>query len=221
MLAATVIKNTVTKRLWNFQIRFLPYSNTFEKKFFFQTCSFIIFFNFVPDVISRKCLLQPLLKTRILSAFGIFKSVSCLIRMRLRKNFSFKHVLLSFSSTLSPSHIAKMLAATVIKNTDTKRLWNFQIRFLPYSNTFEKKFFFQTCSFIIFFNFVPEVISRKCLLQPLLKTRLLSAFGIFKSVSCLIRIRLRKNFFFKHVLLSFSSTLSPRSYRENACCNRY
>ena len=220
MLAATVIKNTVTKRLWNFQIRFLPYSNAFEKKFFFQTCSFIIFFNFVPEVISRKCLLQLLLKTRILSAFGIFKSVSCLIRMRLRKNF------------------------------------------------------FQTCSFIIFFNFVPEVISRKCLLQPLLKTRLLSAFGIFKSVSCLIRMRLRKNFFpnmlfyhflqlcprghiakmlaatvikntvtkrlwnfqirflpysnafekkffSKHVLLSFSSTLSPKSYRENACCNRY
>ena len=118
-------------------------------------------------------------------------------------------------------HIAKMLAATVIKNTVTKRLWNFQIRFLPYSNAFEKKFFFQTCSFIIFFNFVTEVISRKCLLQPLLKTRLLSAFGIFKSVSCLIRMRLRKNFFSKHVLLSLSSTLSPRSYLENACCNRY
>ena len=106
MLAVTVIKNTVTKRLWNFQIRFLPYSNAFEKKFFFQTCSFIIFFNFVPEVILKK-----------------------------------------------------MLAVTVIKNTVTKRLWNFQIRFLPYSNAFEKKFFFQTCSFIIFFNFVPEVIS--------------------------------------------------------------
>ena len=137
--------------------------------------------------------------------------------MRLRKNFFFKHVLLSFSLTLS----SKMLAVTVIKNTVTKRLWNFQIRFLPYSNAFKEKFFFQTCSFIIFFNFVPEVISRKCLLQPLSKTRLLSAFGIFKSVSCLIRMRLRKNFFFKHVLLSFSSTLSPRSYLENACCNRY
>ena len=114
-----------------------------------------------------------------------------------------------------------MLAVTVIKNTVTKRLWNFQIRFLPYSNAFEEKFFFQTCSFIIFFNFVPEVIPRKCLLLPLLKTRLLRAFGIFKSVSCLIRMRLRKNFFFKHVLLSFSSILSPRSYLENACCNRY
>ena len=111
-------------------------------------------------------------------------------------------------------HISKMLAVT-------KRLWNFQIRFLPYSNGFEENFFFQTCSFIIFFNFVPEVMSRKCLLYPLLKKRLLSAFGIFKSVSCLIRMRLKKTFFFKHVLLSFSSTLSPRSYLENACCTRY
>ena len=118
-------------------------------------------------------------------------------------------------------HISKMLAVLVIKNTVSKRLWNFQIHFLPYSNVFEKKFFFQTCSFIIFFNFVPEVISRKCLLYSLLKTRLISAFGIFKSISCLIRMRLRKNFFFKHVLLSFSSTLSPRSYLENACCNCY
>ena len=118
-------------------------------------------------------------------------------------------------------HTSKTLAVTVIKNTVTKRLWNFQIRFLPYSNAFKEKFFFQTCSFIIFFNFVPEVIPRKCLLLPLSKTRSLSAFGIFKSVSCLIRMRLRKNFFFKHVLLSFSSTLSLRSYLKNACCNRY
>ena len=114
-----------------------------------------------------------------------------------------------------------MLAVTVIKNTVTKRLWNFQIHFLPYSNAFEEKFFFQTCSYIIFFIFVPEVISRKCLLLPLLKTRLLSAFGIFKSISCLIRMRLRKNFSSKHVLISFSSILSPRKYLENACCNRY
>ena len=60
--------------------------------------------------------------------------------------------------------MSKMLAVTVIKNTVTKRLWNFQIHFLPYSNAFEKNFFFQTCSFFIFFNFVPEVICRKCLL---------------------------------------------------------
>ena len=109
MLAVTVIKNTVTKRLWNFQIRFLPYSNAFEKKFFS------------------------------------------------------KHVQ-HFLQLCPRGHISKMLAVTVLKNTVTKRLWNFQIRFLPYSNAFEKKFFFQTCSFIIFFNFVPEVISRKCLL---------------------------------------------------------
>ena len=35
------------------------------------------------------------------------------------------------------------------------------------------------------------------------------------------RMRLRKNFSSKHVLLSFFSTLYPRSYFENACCNRY
>ena len=110
MLAVTVIKNTVTKRLWNFQIHFLPYSNAFEKNFFF------------------------------------------------------KHVRLSFSSTLSPRSYLEMLAVTVIENTVNKRLWNFQIRFLPYSKAFELKFLFQTCSFIIFFNFVPKVISRKCLL---------------------------------------------------------
>ena len=110
MLAVTVIKNTVTKRLWNFQIHFLPYSNAFEK---------------------------------------IFLS-----------NMFFYH----FLQLCPRGHISKMLAVTVIKNTVTKRLWNFQIHFLPYSNVFEKKFFFQTCSFIIFFNFVLEVISRKCLL---------------------------------------------------------
>ena len=111
MLAVTVIKNTVTKRLWNFQIRFLPYSNAFEKKIFFSNMFFYHFLQLCPR-----------------------------------------------------GHISKMLAVTVIKNTVTKRLWNFQIRFLPYSNELEKKFFFQTSSFIIFFNFVPEVISRKCLL---------------------------------------------------------
>ena len=110
MLAVTVIKNTVTKRLWNFQIRFLPYSNASEENFF----SNMFFYHF--------------------------------LQLRPR------------------GHISKMLAVTVIKYTVTKRLWNFQILFLPYSNAFEEKFFFQTCSFIIFFNFVPEVISRKCLL---------------------------------------------------------
>ena len=111
MLAVTVIKNTVTKRLWNFQIHFLLYSNAFEGKIFLPNMFFYHFLQLCPR-----------------------------------------------------GHISKMLAVTVIKNTVTKRLWNFQIHFLPYSNAFEKKFFFQTCSFIIFFNFVPEVISRKCLL---------------------------------------------------------
>ena len=75
-----------------------------------------------------------------------------------------------------------MLAVTVIKNTVNKRLWNFQIRFLPYSN-----------APLEFSNPFPA----------------------------LVEMRLSENFFFKHVLLSFSSTLSPRSYLENACCNPY
>ena len=164
MLALTGIKNTVTKRLWNFQIRFLPYLNTFEKKFFFQTCSFIIFFNFVPSVISRKCLLWPVSKTRLLSAFGISNPFPALFEYVWEKIFLPNMFFYHFLQLCPRGHISKMLSLTGIKNTVTKRLWNFQIRFLSYSNTFEKKFFFQTCSFIIFFNFVPEVISRKCLL---------------------------------------------------------
>ena len=106
MLAVTVIKNTVTKRLWNFQIRFLPYSNAFEENFFFSNMFFYHFFQLCPR-----------------------------------------------------GHVSKMLAVTVIKNTVTKRLWNFQIRFLPYSNAFGEKFFFQTCPFIIFSTLSP----RSCL----------------------------------------------------------
>ena len=111
-----------------------------------------------------KMLAVTVIKNTVLSAFGIFKSVSCLIRLRLRKNFSSKHVLLSFSSTLSPRSYPENACCNRYQKHGFKRLWNFQIHFLPYSNAFEKKFFFQTCSFIIFFNFVPEVISRKCLL---------------------------------------------------------
>ena len=114
-----------------------------------------------------KMLAVTVIKTPLISAFGIFKSVSCLIRMRLRKNFFSNMFFYHFLQLCPRGHIPKMLAVTVIK------------------------------------------------------TRLISAFGICKSVSCLIRMSLRKNFFFKHVLLSFSSTLSPRSYLENACCNRY
>ena len=219
MLAVTVIKNTVTKRLWNFQIRFLPYSNAFEEKFFFPNMFFYHFLQLCPRGHISKMLAVTVIKNTILSAFGIFKSVSCLIRMRLRKNFFFPNMffyhflqlchrghiskmlavsvikntvtkrLWNFQIRFLPysnafeekfffpnmffyhflqlcprGHISKMLAVTFIKNTVTKRLWNFQIRLLPYSNAFEEKFFFQACSFIIFFNFVPEVISRKCLL---------------------------------------------------------
>ena len=111
-----------------------------------------------------KMLAVTVIENTVLSAFGIFKSVSCLIRMRLSKNFFSNMFFYHFLQLCPRGHIPQMLAVTVIKNTVTKRLWNFQIHFLPYSNAFEKKFFFQTYYFIIFFNFVPEVISRKCLL---------------------------------------------------------
>ena len=77
---------------------------------------------------------------------------------------------------------------------------------------------------MFFYHFL-QLCSRghvsKMLAVTVIENTVLSAFGIFKSISCLIRMRLRKNFFFKHVLLSFSSTLFPRSCLENACCNCY
>ena len=65
--------------------------------------------------------------------------------MPLRKNFFSNMFFYDFLQLCPRGHIPKMLAVTVIKNTVTKRLWNFQIRFLPYSNAFEKNFFFQLC----------------------------------------------------------------------------
>ena len=131
-----------------------------RKNFFFKH----VLLSFSSTLSPRLCLENACCNCYQKHAFGIFKSISCLILMRLRKNFFFKHVLLSFSSTLSPRSYLGNACCKVIKNTVNKRLWNFQIHFLPYSKAFEKKFFFQTCSFIIFLNFVPEVISRKCLL---------------------------------------------------------
>ena len=140
--------------------------------------------------------------------------------MRLRKNFFFKHVLLSFSSTLSRGHISKMLAVTVIKNTVTKRLWNFQIRFLPYSNAFEKKFFFPNMFFYHFLQLCPRGHISKMLAVTVIKNTVTKRLWNFQIRFLPYSNAFEKNFFF-HVLLSFSSTLSPRSYLENACCNRY
>ena len=111
-----------------------------------------------------KMLAVTVIENTVLSAFGIFKSVSCLIRMRLRKKFFLNMFFYHFLQLCPQGHVSKMLAVTVIENTVLSAFGIFQIRFLPYSNAFEIKFFFQTCSFIIFFNFAPKVISRKCLL---------------------------------------------------------
>ena len=111
-----------------------------------------------------KMLAVTVIENTVLSAFKIFKSVSCLIRMRLRTNFFSNMFFYHFLQLCPRGHISKMLAVTVIKNTVLSAFGIFKSVSLPYSNAFENKFFFQTCSFIIFFNFVPEVISRKCLL---------------------------------------------------------
>ena len=168
-----------------------------------------------------KMLAVTVIETRLISAFGIFKSISCLIRMRLRKNFLFKRVFLSFSSTLSPRSCLENACCNRYWNTVNKRLWNFQIHFLPYSNAFEKNFFFSNMFFYYFLQLCPRGHVSKMLAVTVIENTVISAFGIFKSIFCLIRMRLRKNFVFKRVLLSFSSTLSPRSCLENACCNRY
>ena len=73
--------------------------------------------------------------------------------------------------------------------------------------------------FYHFLQLCPRGHISKMLAVTVIENTVLSAFGIFKSISCLILRSLRKNFFVKHVLLSFSSTLPPRSYLENACCS--
>ena len=57
------------------------------------------------------------IENTVLSAFGIFKSVSCLIRMRLRKIFFSNMIFYHFLQLCHQGHISKMLAVTVIENT--------------------------------------------------------------------------------------------------------
>ena len=165
MLAVSVIKNTVIKRLWNFQIRFLPFSNAFEEKFFFPNMCFYHFLQLCPRGHISKMLAVTVIKNTVTKRLWNFQIRFLPFSNAFEEKFFFPNMFFYHFLQLCPrSHISKMLAVTVIKNTVIKRLWNFQICFLPFSNAFEEKFFFQTCSFIIFFNFVPEVISRKCLL---------------------------------------------------------
>ena len=165
MLAVTVIKNTATKRLWNLQIHFLPYSNAFEEKFFSSNMFFYHFLQLCPQGHISKMLAVTVIKNTATKRLWNFQIHFLPYSNAFEEKFFSSNMFFYHFLQLCPrGHISKMLAVTVIKNTATKRLWNFQIRFPPYSNAFEEKFFFQTCSFIIFFNFVPEVISRKCLL---------------------------------------------------------
>ena len=156
MLAVTVIKNTVTKRLWNFQIRFLPYSNAFEEKFFLSNMFFYHFLQLCPRGHTSKMLAVTVIKNTVTKRLWNFQIHFLPYSNTFEEKFFLPNMFFYHFLQLCPrGHTSKMLAVTVIKNTVTKRLWNFQIRFLPYSNAFEEKFFFQTCSFIIFFNFQP------------------------------------------------------------------
>ena len=117
-------------------------------------------------------------------------------------------------------HVSKILAVTVIKNTVIKRLWNFQIRFLPFSNSFEKNFF-SNMFFYHFFQLCPRGHVSKMLAVTVIKNTVIKRLWNFQIRFLPFSNSFEKNFFFKHVLLSFFSTLSPRSCLENACCNRY
>ena len=164
-LAVIVIKNTVTKPLWNFQIHFLPYSNAFEKKIFFSNMFFYHFLQLCPRGHISKMLAVIVIKKPVTKPLWNFQIHFLPYSNAFEKKIFFSNMFFYHFLQLCPrGHISKMLAVTVIEEPVTKPLRNFKIHFLRYSNAFEKKFFFQTCSFIIFFNFVPEVISRKCLL---------------------------------------------------------
>ena len=167
MLAVTVIKNTVIKRLWNFQIRFLPFSNAFEKKFFLSNMFFYHFLQLCPRGHISKMLAVTVIKNTVIKRLWNFQIRFLPFSNAFEEKFFFPNMFFYHFLQLCPrGHISKMLAVTVIKNTVTKRLWNFQIRFLPYSNAFSNRFF-SNGSFIIFFNFVPEVIVSKMLAEPL------------------------------------------------------
>ena len=169
-----------------------------------------------------KMLAVTVIKNTVISAFGIFKSVSCLIQMRLSKNFFFKHVLLSFSSTLSPrSHLENACCNRYSKKTVISAFGIFKSVSCLIQMRLSKNFYFKHVLLSFSSTLSPRSHLENACCNRYSKKTVISAFGIFKSVSCLIQMRLSKNFYFKHVLLSFSSTLSPRSHLENACCNRY
>ena len=95
--------------------------------------------------ISENACCNRLSKTRLLSAFGIFQSISCLIRMRLRKEHIWKK---NFSQTYSNKagnglKIPKALSSRVFKNGYSKHFRDMTSGTkLKKMIKFEKKFFF-------------------------------------------------------------------------------
>ena len=134
------------------------------RKIFFSNMFFYHFLQLCPRGHISKMLAVTVIKKPVTKPLWNFQ-IHFLPYSNAFQKFFFSNMFFYHFLQLCPrGHISRMLAVSVIKNTVTKPLWNFQIHFLPYSNAFDKKFFFQTCSFIIFFNFVPEVISGECLL---------------------------------------------------------
>ena len=158
-----------------------------------------------------KMLAVTVIKNTVISAFGIFKSVSCLIQMRLSKNFFFKHVLLSFSSTLSPrSHLENACCNRYSKKTVISAFGIFKsvsclIQMRLSKNFFSNMFFYH------FLQLCPRGHISKMLAVTVIKNTVISAFGIFKSVSCLIQMRLSKNFFSNMFFYHFLQ-LCPRGH---------
>ena len=89
--------------------------------------------------------------------------------MRLRKIFFSNMFFYHFLQLCPRGHIPKMLAVTVIQNTVTKRLWNFQIRFLPYKNAFKKKNFFPNMFYYYFLQVCPRGHISKMLAVTVIK----------------------------------------------------
>ena len=213
LLAVTVIKNTVTKRLWNFQIHFLPYSNAFEGKIFLPNMFFYHFLQLCPLGHISKMLAVTVIKntvTKRLWNFQIhFLPYSNAFKGKIfLPNMFFYHFL-----QLCPlGQISKMLAVKVIKNTVTKRLWNFQIRFLPYSNAFEGKIFFPNMFFYHFLQLCPRGHISKMLAVKVIKNTVTKRLWNFQIHILPYSNAFEGKIFFPNVFFYHFLQLCPRGH---------
>ena len=118
MLAVTVIKNTITKRLWNFSNPFPALFECVCEKIFLSTMFFYHFLQLCPRGHILKMLAVTVIKntvTKRLCNFQIhFPALfECVCEKIFLSNMFFYH----FLQLCPRGHISKMLAVTVIKNT--------------------------------------------------------------------------------------------------------